>query len=54
MSGSVTLVSLPESRATALTATMKKMFETKKNSDMAKLLEDCKPGEVAVRGGSHA
>ena len=47
-------MSLPEARATALTATMKKMFETKKNADMTKLLDDCKPGEVVTPALYHA
>lgn len=48
MSGCITLVTLPEARATALTATMKKMFESKKNGDMVKVLEDCKASEVGA------
>lgn len=48
MSGCITLVTLPEARATALTATMKKMFESKKNVDMVKVLEDCKASEVGA------
>ena len=50
----ITLVTLPEARATALTATMKKMFDSKKNVDMVKVLEDCKPSEVGARGAREA
>ena len=52
MSGCITLVTLPEARATALTA--KKMFDSKKNVDMVKVLEDCKPSEVGARGAREA
>ena len=54
MSGCITLVTLPEARATALTATMKKLFDSKKNVDMVKVLEDCKPSEVGARGAREA